>query len=237
MNLLPLQADTRTRLIESAILHFASKGFDGAGIREIAKSANANSALVAYHFCGKEGLYAEALRAIFSRKVSPVSLLADLPPAGSPGARKAALQGFQDYMRAFPTEILSCQGADPGEHDQRGGDCADPVDEAAMVLMTREMQSPRPASSALLLEHIRPYVTYLTNCLQILRPDLDEEALFAMGVSIQGLMIHFRNSLGIIRLIRGNPAYPEDAEKLIQHFIDFSLRGLGVPEAFPQPRN
>jgi AcrR family transcriptional regulator len=224
MNLLPLQADTRTRLIESAILHFASKGFDGAGIREIAKSANANSALVAYHFCGKEGLYAEALRAIFSRKVSPVSLLADLPPAGSPGARKAALQGFQDYMRAFTTEILSCQWADP-------------VDEAAMVLMTREMQSPRPASSALLLEHIRPYVTYLTNCLQILRPDLDEEALFAMGVSIQGLMIHFRNSLGIIRLIRGNPAYPEDAEKLIQHFIDFSLRGLGVPEAFPQPRN
>ncbi|MBP7619269.1 MAG: CerR family C-terminal domain-containing protein, partial [Geothrix sp.] len=100
-----------------------------------------------------------------------------------------------------------------------------------------EMQSPRPASSALLLEHIRPYVTYLTNCLQILRPDLDEEALFTMGVSIQGLMIHFRNSLGIIRLIRGNPAYPEDAEKLIQHFIDFSLRGLGVPEAFPQPRN
>ena len=213
MNLLPLQADPRPRLIESAILHFASKGFDGAGIREIAKSANANSALVA-----------EALRAIFSRKVSPVSLLADLPPAGSPGARKAALQGFQDYMRAFTTEILSCQGADP-------------VDEAAMVLMTREMQSPRPASSALLLEHIRPYVTYLTNCLQILRPDLDEEALFAMGVSIQGLMIHFRNSLGIIRLIRGNPAYPEDAEKLIQHFIDFSLRGLGVPEAFPQPRN
>jgi len=224
VNLLPLQADTRTRLIESAILHFAAKGYDGAGIREIAKSANANSALVAYHFCGKEGLYMETLRAIFSRKVSPVSLLADLPPAGSPGARKAALQGFQDYIRAFTTEIMSCQGADP-------------IDEAAMVLMSREMQSPRPTSSALLLEHIRPYVTYLTNCLQVLRPDLDEDALFAMGVSIQGLMIHFRNSLGIIRLIRGNPAYPEDAEKLIQHFIDFSLRGLGVPEAFPQPRN
>jgi len=219
-----LQADTRTRLIESAILHFAAKGFDGAGIREIAKSANANSSLVAYHFCGKEGLYLEALKAIFSRKVSPVSLLAGLPPPGSPGARQAALQGFQDYIRAFTTGIMSCQGADP-------------IDEAAMVLMTREMQSPRAASSALLVEHIQPYVTYLTNCLQILRPDLDEDALFAMGVSIQGLMIHFRNSLGIIRLIRGNPAYPDDLGRVIQHFIDFSLRGLGVPEAFPQPRN
>ncbi len=220
----PLAQDTRTRLIESAILHFASKGFDGAGIREIAKSAKANSALVTYHFCGKEGLYAEALKAIFARKVSPVSLLADLPPAGSPGARKAALQGFQDYIRAFTTEIMSCQGADP-------------VDEAAMVLMSREMQAPRPASADLLMQHLQPYVSYLMACLQVLRPDLDEDALFAMGVSIQGLMIHFRNSLGIVRLIRGNPNYPEDLETTIQHHIDFSLRGLGVPEAFPLPRN
>jgi AcrR family transcriptional regulator len=224
MSPLALPPDTRTRLIESAILHFSAKGFDGTGIREIAKGANANSALVAYHFCGKEGLYLEALRAIFSRKISPVTQLSGLPPAGTPGARKAALLGFQNYIQAFVTELMSCDGSDP-------------VDEAAMILMAREMQSPRPSSSALLLEHLQPYVAYLTNCLQILRPDLNDEELFAMGVSIQGLMIHFRNSLGIIRLVRGNPNYPEDMAKVIQHFIDFSLRGLGVPEAFPLPRN
>lgn len=220
----PLQIpqDTRTRLLESAILQFAAKGFDGAGIREIARGAQANSALVAYHFCGKEGLYLETLRAIFTRKASPVADLADLPPAGAPGARRAALEGLQAYIRAFITELLACATSDP-------------VDEAAMVLMAREMQAPRPASAALLLEHVRPYVTYLMHCLQILRPDLDEDALFAMGVSIQGQMLHFRNSLGIMRLIRGNPAYPEDLEKVIRHHIDFSLRGLGLPEAFPQP--
>ena len=216
--------DSRQRLVEAAILTFAEKGFDGAGIREIAKRANANSALVAYHFCGKEGLYLESLKAIFSRKVSPVSQLAGLPPASAPGAREAALQGFRNYIRAFVIELMSCDGSDP-------------VDEAAMILMAREMQSPRPASSALLIEHLQPYVTYLTTCLQVLRPDLDEDELFAMGVSIQGLMIHFRNSLGIIRLVRSNPAYPEDIEKVIQHHIDFSLRGLGVPEAFPKLRN
>lgn len=217
-----LPHDTRTRLLESAILHFADKGYDGTGIREVAKGAKANSALVAYHFCGKEGLYLEALKAIFARKVSPVAQLAGLPPVGTPGARQAALLGFQDYIRAFITELMSCDGSNP-------------VDEAAMVLMAREMQSPRPASAALLLEHVAPYISYLTNCLQILRPDLNEEARFAMGVSIQGLMIHFRNSLGIIRLIRGNPAYPEDLATVIQHHIDFSLRGLGVLEAFPPP--
>ncbi len=224
MNLLVLPHDTRTRLLESAILHFAAKGFDGTGIREIAKGANANSALVAYHFCGKEGLYLEALKAIFARKSCAVAELAAVPPAGSPGARMAALQGFQDYIRAFFAELMS--GPEP-----------DPIDEAAMILMAREMQSPRTASAPLLLEQLKPYVTHLTNCLQVLRPDLDEDALFAMGVSIQGQIIHFRNSLGIIRLIRGNPAYPEDLEKVIRHHIDFSLRGLGVPEAFPQPRN
>lgn len=221
---LDLSQDTRTRLIESAILTFAAKGFDGAGIREIAKGANANSALVAYHFCGKEGLYLEALKAIFARKVSPVAQLAALPPAGTPGARQAALEGLKAYLRAFITELMACG-------------VADPIDEAAMVLMAREMQAPRPASAPLLLEHVKPYVTHLMNCLQVLRPDLDEEALFAMGVSIQGQVIHFRNSLGIIRLIRGNPEYPEDLDRVIQHHIDFSLRGLGVPEAFPQARN
>ena len=218
-----LPQDTRTRLIESAIQHFAAKGFDGTGIREIAKSANANSALVAYHFCGKEGLYLEVLKAIFLRKSCAVSTLDGIPPAGTPGARKAALQGFQDYIRALFDELMSATESDP-------------IDEAAMVLMAREMQSPRAASAPLLMEQIKPYVTHLMNCLQVLRPDLDEEALFAMGVSIQGQVIHFRNSLGIIRLIRGNPGYPEDLEKVIQHHIDFSLRGLGVPEAFPQPR-
>ena len=221
MNALTLPQDTRTRLVESAILTFAAKGFDGAGIREIAKGARANSALVTYHFCGKEGLYLEALKAIFTRKASPMASLAHLPAPGTPGARSAALEGLRAYIRAFLTELMSCQPKDP-------------VDEAAMVLMAREMQSPRPASAALLLEHVRPYVTYLMSCLDTLRPDLSEEDRFAMGVTIQGQMLHFRNSLGIIRLIKGNPAYPEDLEQVIQHHIGFSLRGLGIPEAFPQ---
>lgn len=219
-----LPHDTRTRLIESAILHFATKGFDGAGIREIAKSANANSALVAYHFCGKEGLYLEALKHIFTRKACHVARLASLPRIEGPGAREAALQGLRDHIQAFMEDLMSC-------------DRMDPVEEAAMALMAREMQAPRPASAALLMEHIQPHIDHLKYCLQVLRPDLSEDALMNMGLSIQGQLLYFRNSLGIVRLIRGNPAYPEDLSSLIQHFTDFSLRGLGIPEAFPQPRN
>jgi len=219
-----LPQDTRTRLIESAILHFAAKGFDGAGIREIAKGAKANSALVTYHFCGKEGLYLEALKYIFTRKACHVAQLASLPRVEGEGAREAALQGLKEHIHAFMEDLMAC---DPG----------DPLEEAAMALMAREMQAPRAASSALLMEQIRPHVEHLMHCLQVLRPDLSVDELMNMGLSIQGQMLYFRNSLGIVRLIRGNPDYPADLSVLIQHFTDFSLRGLGVPEAFPAPRN
>lgn len=222
----PLQIplDTRTRLLESAIIHFAAKGFDGAGIREIAKGANANSALVAYHFCGKEGLYLEALKHIFSRKACHVAQLAAIPRVEGPGAREAAIQGLKSHIQAFMQDLMACNGTDP-------------VEEAAMALMAREMQAPRPSSAALLMEQIQPHIEHLMYCLKTLRPDLPEDALMNMGLSIQGQLLYFRNSLGIVRLIRGNPNYPEDLASLIQHFTDFSLRGLGIPEAFPQPRN
>ena len=227
MNAHPTDAsiDSRQRLIEAAILTFAEKGFDGAGIREIAKRANANSALVTYHFAGKEGLYLEALRYIFNRKACQVAQLALRPRVEGPGAREDALQGVKEHIRAFMEDLMACNRL------------IDPVEEAAMALMAREMQAPRPVSSALLMEQIRPHVDHLMHCLQVLRPDLSRHELLNMGMSIQGQLLHFRNSLGIGRLIRANPNYPEDLEEVIQHFTDFSLRGLGVPEAFPQPRN
>lgn len=67
MNHVPSESsmDTRRRLLEAALIVFAERGFDGAGIREIAERAKANSAMVQYHFGGKEGLYLEALRYAF----------------------------------------------------------------------------------------------------------------------------------------------------------------------------
>jgi AcrR family transcriptional regulator len=229
MNAQPTDAslDTRQRLIEAAILTFAEKGFDGAGIREIALRAKANSALVTYHFSGKEGLYLECLRYIFTRKACRVAELALAPPLQGAEARKDAIQRLRNHIRAFTQDLMACDPLDP----------QDPLGEAAMALMAREMQAPRPASSALLMEQIRPHVDHLMGCLQVLRPDLSWGELLNMGMSIQGQLLYFRNSLGIVRLIRGNPAYPEDLEEVIRHFTDFSLRGLGIPEAFPQPRN
>lgn len=216
--------DTRHRLLEAAILVFAEKGYDGAGIREISQRAQANSALVTYHFGGKEGLYREVFRAIRDRKTSEVEALPAPPRPGAPGAREAAIQGLKDYIRAFVTDLMSCP-------------VGSAVDEAAMVLIGREIQMPHPVSAPVLVAFARPYMERVVALLEVLCPELDEEGRLRATLSIQGQILHFRNSLGFIRLLAGDPGFPRDVEALIQHFTTFSLRGLGLPEAFPPTRS
>ncbi len=49
---------TRERLLEEGLRLFAERGFEGVGIREVAAAAETNIASIAFHFSGKEGLYA-----------------------------------------------------------------------------------------------------------------------------------------------------------------------------------
>ena len=51
-------AQTRSRLIVSALKLFGQRGFDGASTREIAAAAGLNAPALQYYFNNKEGLYA-----------------------------------------------------------------------------------------------------------------------------------------------------------------------------------
>ncbi len=61
-----MEKDSRIRLIEAATPLFAQKGFAGVSIRELAEAAGVNSALISYHFGGKEGLYEAVLEGQFA---------------------------------------------------------------------------------------------------------------------------------------------------------------------------
>jgi AcrR family transcriptional regulator len=204
----PEAGDTRTRLLEAAVHCFAENGFEGTGIRDIAQRAQANSALVQYHFGGKDGLYEEAFRFLVSQKHSLV------------GAKEAALEGLRNHIAAFCRELL-------------GGTC-DPsvcdLERSAGLLWSRETQDPRPGLRPFLLEAFRPYTEHLGGCLRILRPDLGESQLFEYSMSIHGMVLMYRTHLGLARLLRKDPEYPRDLDALIAHFVDFTLRGLGLAE-------
>ncbi len=215
--------DTHRRLLEAALVIFADKGFDGAGIREIAERAKANSAMVQYHFGGKEGLYQEALRFAFEQGPKWIHLLPPAPEIGEPDARPKALARFRDYISCFLQEFMECHCT--------GKYLPVEVDRAAHILWSREMQYPRPSIEAFIVQSLQPFTNYLNACLLILRPDLDQEGLFRMGMSIHAQVIWMHNHVGLTHLLRGKAYGLEDLDSLAEHFIQFSLRGLGIPEA------
>jgi TetR/AcrR family transcriptional regulator, regulator of cefoperazone and chloramphenicol sensitivity len=214
----PFSCSTRARLVDAGLECFAAHGYLGAGIREIAARAHVNTSLVTYHFGGKAGLYRETLRYILGRKGGRLSELVGRSAVGPGSPRQDAIQGFRDYIRMFLESIMPTGPASP-------------LDEAAMALLCREMEAPTPEFADLLAEYVRPIATHIDRILQALRPDLDEAGRFAMGLSIQGQMVHLRNALGMIRLLRGDPAWPRDLGALVSHFTEFGLRGLGLAEA------
>lgn len=64
---------TRQRIIEAAIHHFSERGFAGASIADIAKTAEVQKSLVLYHFGGKEELWSSAC----SEAAAPVLAMAE----------------------------------------------------------------------------------------------------------------------------------------------------------------
>lgn len=55
-------AETKSKIMEVARILFATQGFEGTSVREIASAAEVNLASVNYHFTNKENLFSEILR-------------------------------------------------------------------------------------------------------------------------------------------------------------------------------
>ncbi|MBL0312687.1 MAG: CerR family C-terminal domain-containing protein [Holophagaceae bacterium] len=201
------------RLIEAATVLFAAKGFDGVGLREIAAMAQANSAMVAYHFGGKEGLYLAALRAGFERCPNQVAQLASIPDPAHPDAKALALKGIQDHIRLFVDQLLLSE--------------CDPLMKASSALLMRELAVGGPFLEELNQEFMLPYFTHLRDCVRALRPDWGQtETLYAMA-AIHGSAMIYKFIPAIIKLNAGE-AFPPDSASLTRFLTDHTLRALGV---------
>lgn len=59
--------EPRDRILKAAVLLFAQKGFSGVGVREIAKQAEVNIAMISYYFEGKVGILKAIMEEFFDR--------------------------------------------------------------------------------------------------------------------------------------------------------------------------
>ena len=75
-------ADPRQQILKAAIHLFARKGFSATGVREIARDAKVNIAMISYYFGSKRGILEAALDMFFQRyqEVAEQALEGDDPP-------------------------------------------------------------------------------------------------------------------------------------------------------------
>jgi AcrR family transcriptional regulator len=109
--------EPRRRIVDAAALVFAERGFDGAGVDEIAARAGVNKAMLYYHVGDKATLYgavtSEFITGIRGEIEQRLAGLAD------PLARLQAVQRtFLDVMHAHPhyPQLMQRELADGGTH-------------------------------------------------------------------------------------------------------------------------
>jgi len=59
--------DPKKRILDAAVSLFAKKGFAGVGVREIAKEAGVNIAMISYYYEGKVGILKSIIEEYFTR--------------------------------------------------------------------------------------------------------------------------------------------------------------------------
>jgi AcrR family transcriptional regulator len=74
--------DPKQQILDAAIHLFARKGFSATGVREIARTANTNIAMISYYFGSKRGILEAALDMFFQHylEVTEQALEGDDPP-------------------------------------------------------------------------------------------------------------------------------------------------------------
>jgi TetR/AcrR family transcriptional regulator len=90
------EMDTRVMILAAARKIFAAKGIDGTSVREVAKAAKVNSAMIYYHYRDKTGLY----RAVLSDSFTTFDRIWEHPIfRGKAPARKKIEKYMEEFIR------------------------------------------------------------------------------------------------------------------------------------------
>ncbi|HKX27538.1 MAG TPA: TetR family transcriptional regulator [Blastocatellia bacterium] len=122
-------AATRAAILDSARRAFARAGYEGAGVREIAKEAGVTAMMVNRYFGSKERLFAEAIAETMARTSVLAPIMLNPQATGEEIAAAlinitkkdaAPLEGFQIMLRSASSERASEIGREQIEnHHQR----------------------------------------------------------------------------------------------------------------------
>lgn len=197
--------ETRLRILETAALVFAERGFAATTVRMICGRANVNIAAVNYHFGSKEALYREVLRYVRSRAYEKYPITYGLTGNPSPDARLHA------FVHSFLLRALG--------------------DEWAVgfgTLTMREMVEPTGALDIIVDEGIRSTFEQLVDIVSaILGEEADGELVQSCSRSIIGQCAFYMFSRSVITRMAPEQKFDHEALKnFADQIVDFSMDAL-----------
>lgn len=206
---------TRERLIEAAGAVFASRGYRGATMREIADRAGANLAAAHYHFGSKQDLYREVSRDYFERLEARLAAEGGAVEAGLAASRtKSAtlLELLRVRVRTLLESLL------------------DPKDVHATLIL-RELADPSEALPFMVRRWIDPLRRDTERIIAALAPRLDDAGVERATRSVVGQVFFYRSHRPALLLMMGRTAYPRGfIDQATDHIVAFTVGGLAELE-------
>jgi len=210
---------TQSDLIATAIRLFSARRFDEVEIHEILDLAGVDGGHDSFPYASKGDIYAAGLW-VACRQVGQLATFLPEPPCIRD---REAPQKAAEALRAHIRMLLSLSlGQVPDvvpepRRDQEG---------ANVLMVIREVSSPREGLTSHLLEAVGPFADHLAQCVRALRPDLDAEAVFRMCLSVHGQILFLNCNTAMVPLLRDQPYLDGDLESLTDHYYTFCLKGI-----------
>ncbi|MDG2223081.1 MAG: CerR family C-terminal domain-containing protein, partial [Rubripirellula sp.] len=166
----------RVRIIRAAGPVFASRGFDGATVREICTAAEVNVASIAYYFGDKMGLYREIIQGIReARERQFPAPLVDAEPR----------RMLHRIVQTLLSRMLVC---DPSGWETQ--------------LMMREMDHPTLAFESIIEEFFRPLFDRLIDTFdRLLEGEAPRYTLEQLALSVVGQCLYYRLGSNVLNVL------------------------------------
>ncbi|WP_238009848.1 CerR family C-terminal domain-containing protein [Dactylosporangium sp. AC04546] len=182
---------TRESLLAAATTAFARDGYNAVSTRQIADLAQANQALIGYHFGGKEGLYVAVVERVATQIGAHTGPLLERIEAALDETREVTSPAaLRDRLLPALLELTDGMAA-----LLLRGDSAE-----WMQLILREQQTPTTAFDSLYSGFMGRVAALITEVAGRLRVDQDQTANRVLAATIMGQLVVFRSGhAGVMR--------------------------------------
>jgi len=200
---------TKERLLDTAEILFAQKGFHAVTVREITSTAKCNMAAINYHFNNKKNLYMEVFR---SRWIPRERRMYE---AFRKSIDAMELPSPSEVIRALARAYLD--GSLPDKELRRH-----------RQLIIRELNNPTEAFALAADQTLRTLYDHLYHLMTPFVPEGKKEGLSFDILSVFGIVLYFNYSRPMVSRITGREYDDDFKARLIDNVVRFSLNGLVV---------